>query len=245
MRFHLTTILTAVIILTANPIYAANTTRETWQVSWPGHACTMVLTYDKADLAGPAKPNSACRGILSKVRSFVYTDEQRNMMILFRKTGARGAIIGQFDKLSSNRMKGQIGDGTPASMMMSRSSSTTINLGESSSNSGSSGSQAADCIQYSNRSGCARKVDLKNPKVATFQTVNMRILSRLKVFPFSGGNGFAQDQLARKGSCVKVKTCEQAFSGNSDWCEIVLPDGFFTGWVKRQDEDFVYMKKGC
>jgi len=235
---------------------AANLTHETWQVTWPGQSCTLVLSYDKATMSGKVTVKRPCGRTLRKVKSFVYTDGRKSEMILFRRPGARGAVLGNFSKQGRNRMQGGIGDGIGASMFMSQSSSVTTNssanitlggitLGGITLGGAPAGSASADCVLYSDRSGCAGRADLKNPKVPTFDKISMRALSKLKIYPFSGGNGFAKSEVVARNACVKVKKCESSFGGKGDWCQVVLSDGFFTGWVKRQDEDFVYLQKGC
>jgi len=222
---------------------AANRTKETWNVKWAGGRCTLVLSYDNADMAGNVRVKK-CARTLRKVRSFAYVDDAKSEMILFSRPGAKGDIIADFAEAGRNRMHGLIGDGVEAKMFMSASSSVTVN-GGSSFTAGSGGSGGASCVQYADRSGCADRVDKKNPRVPTFETISMLSMSRLKIYPFSGGSGIAKSDVVPAGSCIKVKKCEAAFGGKGDWCEIVLPDGFFTGWVKRQDSDFVYLQKGC
>ncbi len=239
-----TNLLAALVL--AGAANAGNITRETWKATWPGNRCTLQLTYDKADMAGDVVVEKPCGKELRKVRSFVYSDDSRSEMLLFARPGARGDIVGGFSKSGRNRMDGLIGDGVEASLFLSASSSVTMNGGINPSSNGNGGSSAgASCVQYSDRSGCADRVDTKNPRVPTFQSIEMLSLSHLKIYPFSGGNGFAKKESVAQYQCVTVKRCETASGGKGDWCEIVLSDGFFTGWVKRQDADFVYLQKGC
>jgi hypothetical protein len=214
--------------------------KETWDAKWAGQKCTLVLSYDKAKLAGPVKVKNGCGKALRRVKSFVYTDAKRSQMILFTKKNARGAPVGSFDKAGKKSYKGMIGDGTSAKMFRSAISTVTVSVGLNAS-SGGTGSQ--DCIRYANRQKCARDADLKNPKIPTFKTIEMQALANQSIFPFSGGNGFARDESVVKGASVTVKKCERAFNSDEDWCEVVLSDGFFTGWVKRMDSGKVYLRE--
>ena len=224
-----------------SPVEAANETKETWAASWGNKTCKLILTYDAADLAGRVETLNPCAKPLRKARSFVYTDGSRSHMILFSRPGAKGAILGSFDRTGENNMQGDIGTGNDVSLFLSASSSVTIN---SSTTTGSaSGSQ--QCVQYADNHSCARSSDLKNPKIETFNTIEMTSLASQDIYPFSGGRGFAKDEKAVRGACMTVKKCEQAFNSSQMWCEVVLSDGFFTGWVKRMDDDFVYLRKGC
>jgi hypothetical protein len=239
MRFITAAWISFVFLASAIPSYAANKTTETWEAKWPGGSCTLVMSYDTADLAGSVKVIKPCGKILRKVKSFVYTDDSREHMILFAKKKARGAMVGSFDRSGKNRLEGLIGDGETATMFLGSSSSVTINSGVSA---GSSQSNSQSCRYYSGSQQCARDADLKNP---TFKTVKMTSMVNQDIFPFSGGKGFAKDERAGRGMCMVVKKCETAFNSSEDWCEVVLSDGFFTGWVKRMDADFVYLRKGC
>ncbi len=234
----------SIVLGISTSVTAGNRTRETWRVSWPGNNCTLILTYDKADMAGNVKVKKPCGRVLRKVKSFVYTSEDRENLILFRRTGAAGTILGNFAKIGRNRMRGIIGDGDEASLFLSKMSSVTTSSSFSI-DTGDSGTDSQPCVRYSDRSGCADRVDLKNPKIPRFQTIDMRILTRAKIFPFSGGRGFAQKEVAIEGACMKVEECEKDFNSNEMWCRVILSGGFFTGWVKRQDDNFVYMSQGC
>ncbi len=86
---------------------------------------------------------------------------------------------------------------------------------------------------------------MKNPSIPAFQTIRMKALAPQPIYPFSGGKGIAKSEKVTRGSCLEVKKCERAFNSSEDWCEMVLSDGFFTGWVKRQDTDWVYLRQGC
>ena len=89
------------------------------------------------------------------------------------------------------------------------------------------------------------KSELKNPKIRFGDPIDMLALANQKIYPFSGGKGFPKDERMQAGACYQVKKCERAFGSDEDWCEVVLEDGFFTGWVKRMDDDQVYLSKGC
>ncbi|NOX73182.1 MAG: hypothetical protein GXP03_06035 [Alphaproteobacteria bacterium] len=214
--------------------------KETWDAKWAGQKCTLVLSYDKAKLAGPVKVRGGCGKALRKVKSFVYTDAAHSQLILFSKKNARGAMIGSFDKAGKKSFKGMIGDGTSAKMFRTAISTVTVSVGVTAS-SGSTGTQ--DCIRYANRQKCAGAADLINPNIPTFKTIEMQALADQSIFPFSGGNGFAKDESVVKGARVVVKRCERAFNSNEDWCEMVLSDGFFTGWIKRMDTGKVYLRE--
>jgi len=220
------------------PAYAANQTTEIWQITWDGGRCELVLNYSTDDMAGTATPKN-CSKALRKVRSFVYTDDDQREMILFRRNNAQGAILGQFDKSGRNEMEGLIGDGEPAEMFLASKTSTTLNV-----NTGGNAGSNADCVTYTS-GGCARKSDLNNPDIRFGDPIEMEMLANAKIYPFSGGRGFPKDEKAARGQCLSVKKCEQAFSSDDHWCEVVLSDGFFTGWVLRKDDDTVYLRKGC
>ncbi len=220
---------------------AANQTKETWQVSWDGGKCTIVLDYDAATLMGTVKRKNGCGKLMRKVKSFVYTDESRAEMILFTRRKAKGPMLGSFDKTGKNTMDGMIGDGEPATMFKSASSSVTINLGGNATTDDS----GANCVRYANNRSCAIAQDLKDPSIPTFQTMRVEILADQPTFPFSGGRGIAGNESVANGSCREIKKCEKAFNSNEHWCEVVLDGGFFTAWIKRQDDDWVYLRKGC
>lgn len=224
-----------------SPVFAANETKETWVANWGNKSCKLILTYDSADLAGKVETLNPCAKPMRKARSFVYADDARNHMILFSRPGAKGAILGSFDRAGENNMQGDIGTGSMVSLFLSSSTSVTVN----SSVSVGSDSGSEDCVRYAHNQSCARFSDLKNPKIETFKTIEMTSLANQDIFPFSGGGGFAKDESAVRGACMTVKKCEQAFNSSEMWCEVVLSDGFFTGWVKRMDDDFVYLRKGC
>ncbi len=226
-----------------SPAQAANQTTETWQAKWSGGSCTLILNYDVANLAGPVSVQKPCSKALRKAKSFVYTDAKRKHMVLFSRKGGKGKILANFQRSSKNNLKGNIGNTKGATMFLSASSSVSVNV-DTTVNTGNSGS-AANCVRYANNQKCARPADLKNPKIEVFKTINMRSLAKQDIFPFSGGNGFAKDEKMARGACTVVKKCEQAFNSTEMWCEVVLSDGFFTGWVKRMDDDFVYLRKGC
>lgn len=237
----------SLIIFNGLSAQAGTRIKETWDVKWAGQKCTLVLSYDKAKQAGSVKVRPGCGKTLRKVKSFVYTDEAHNQMILFSKKKARGAMIGNFDKVSQKRFKGIIGDGISAGMFRSEISTVTVTTGTTinSETGTNSDTDTQDCIRYANRQKCARNVDLKNPNIPTFQTIKMKALADQSIFPFSGGHGFAKDETVVKGACLVVKRCEKAFNSKDDWCEVVLSDGFFTGWVKRMDTSKVYLRESC
>ena len=220
---------------------AANQTRETWKVSWSNGTCTIVLKYDVAKLSGPVKRKGACDKLLRKVKSFVYTDESRTEMILFTRRKAMGPMLGSASKVGKNTMEGFMGDGEPVSMFKAASSSTTFSFGSNDTIDDS----GTNCVRYANTRNCAIAQDLKDPSIPTFQTQKVMILADQKTFPFSGGDGIARDESVTRGSCREIKKCEKAFGSNEHWCEVVLDGGFFTAWIKRQDDDWVYLRKGC
>ncbi len=222
---------------------AGTRTTETWQATWPGSKCTIVLKYDESRLQGPARPRGNCGKEMRKVKSFVYTDETKTHMVLFTRKGAKGPMLGAFDRTSENSMSGMIGDGEPTEMFKSSSSSVTVDLGGTTG--GTTGDDGADCVRYANNRNCAIAQDLKDPKIPAFQTITVRILDDQPTYPFSGGRGIATDEPVARGTCRQIKKCEKAFNSNEHWCEIVKSDGFFTAWVKRQDDDWVYLRKGC
>jgi hypothetical protein len=228
--------LTVFALLGAGAAEAANDTRETWQAAWGGGTCTLTLTYDLADLQGRVRVGRPCGGELVAAKSFVYTDDSRSQMILFARPGARGAMIGSFEATGQGRMQGLIADGVPAEIVLTERSSTGITIGGTAS--------TGACIRYAD-GGCARSADLKNPDIRFGQPAQMRALGQLTIFPFSGGKGFAKDEVVAPGQCRMVKKCETAFGTTEDWCEVILEDGFFTGWVRRQDANFVYLRTGC
>jgi hypothetical protein len=229
-------------VMTASTASAGNETREVWQAFWEDGECMLVLKYDSADMAGTVKRQNPCGGLLRKVKSFVYTDGSRSQLILFSGKNATGAMLGNFDSAGSGEMEGLVGDGEYAELYMSESSSSstssivTINI-----NTGSSG----DCIEYAEGNGCAEKGDMRNPKIQFGSKISMVSLINQQIFPFSGGKGFAKDETAGEFQCMEVKKCETAFNSSEDWCEVVLSDGFFTGWVKRADDNYIYLAKGC
>jgi hypothetical protein len=229
-------VLALVSLVLAGAATAQNRTIEIWQATWDGARCTLVLTYDLARLQGNVETRRPCGRTLGKVASFVYTDERRDHMILFARPGARGDILGSFEATGQGRMEGVIGDGLVTVLVMTERSSTTLGTGTTQGN--------ADCIRYAD-GGCARPADLKNPDIPFGSPAPMRALGRLDIYPFSGGKGFKKDETVTPGQCRSVKKCETAFGTDEDWCEVILSDGFFTGWVRRQDANFVYLRKGC
>jgi hypothetical protein len=231
-----------VFIALLTPVHAANQTTETWQAKWAGGSCTLVMSYDVAKLAGPVSVQKPCSKALRKAKSFVYTDGKRKHMVVFAEKGGKGKILASFDRSGKNKLKGKIGNTGGVTMFLSSSSSVSVNVGAGAS---ANSSNAASCVRYANNQKCARKADLKNPKIEVFKTINMRSLAKQSIFPFSGGGGFANDEKMAKSACMVVKKCEQAFNSSEMWCEVVLSDGFFTGWVKRMDDNFVYLRKGC
>lgn len=243
MRFSFIASITALFFGILAPVNAATQVTETWEVDWDGGSCIFVFNYDKAEMAGPVRVQKPCGGLLRKVKSFVYTDSKRRELILFNRKNARGDPVAIFEKSGRNEMDGYAGDGEPVSMFNTSSSTMSVNSGLSSQGSASSGS--ADCIVYADSGSCVNSADRKNPKIPTFKKINMRALAGQSIYPFSGGKGFAKDESADGGACYEVKKCERAFNSSEDWCEIVLSDGFFTGWVKRMDDEQVYLRKGC
>jgi hypothetical protein len=228
-------------LLLAFPAVAAKVSTETWQVQWASSGCVLVFSYDDNELVGKVSVKKPCGKALRKVRSFAYSNGKRRHVEIFSGKRANGTLIGAFDRHGKNKMIGVIGDGDSASMFLSATTSSSVNFGSSD----NSGSNLEACVRYANNRACAVAQDAKNPKIASFKTIRMRSLSEQSIFPFSGGNGFAKDEKLARGECREVKKCERAFNSKEDWCEVVLEDGFFTGWVKRQDDDWVYLRQGC
>jgi len=239
----------ATFLAIASSAWSGTRVKETWRASWAGGKCTLVLKYDLDLLQGSAKPRGFCAKLMKGVKSLVYTDETRSQMMMFGRPGAQGPLLGAFDKTGTNNMAGTFGDGESVSLFKSSSSSFGINVGTGAISGTGTAIPVAPveggCVRYKDSRGCVIAQDKKDPKIPAFQTIRLRALGDQSIFPFSGGQGIAKDESVAGGSCVVVKRCEKAFNSNEHWCEIVLSDGFFTGWVKRQDDDWVYLRHGC
>lgn len=228
-------------LLTISSATAAGTLTETWQVKWGNTSCVLVFSSDTASLIGTVKVQKPCGKTLRKVRSFAYSNANRTRVELFSRANAKGTLIGAFNRANKSNMAGMIGDGDSATMFLTATSSVSVTVTAG----GNSGANTGKCVRYANNRTCAVAQDQKDPAIPAFKTIRMRSLSSQTIFPFSGGSGFAKDEKLARGECREIKKCEKAFNSTEHWCEVVLKDGFFTGWIKRQDDDWVYLRQGC
>lgn len=224
----------AAMVLLAGPALAEEKVREVWQAEWDGGRCTLVLDYDSGDMAGKVSIRRPCGGLLRGVKSFAYLDDAQAEMVFLSAPGQRGDVIGHFEEDGRAAMIGLAGDGEPVALFLVEQTRRSARV--------TTGGATGGCVRYAD-GGCADKADLKNPKIRFGDTIEMYAHEALDIFPFAGGKGFKKDERVAEGSCREVKRCRAAEGG--DWCEVVLEDGFFTGWVKRMDRNRVYLSRGC
>jgi len=249
-----TIIISLLAVFIALPAFSGTRVKETWQADRSGGSCKLTMNYTMEKLSGQVSTAAGCNAPLRKAKSFAYTDGSRTHMVLFARKNLKGKTLATFSG-SGNNMQGNASTGDAVRMFKSSSSSTStsasvnINITTNSGNGGGTGGvkvAKAGCITYANRKKtCASAADVQNPKIPVFQTIRMKVLANQKMYPFSGGKGIARDESVKKGSCRKVRKCEQAFNSNEMWCEIAYPDSLMTGWVKRMDDKYVYLRKGC
>ncbi|GEM_PF-1815536 len=221
---------------------AGTTTVETWATTQPGgNPCILTVTLPATTAAnGSVSAGSRCKGALKKVDTIAYVGGKKRDIILQDTSGSTRTLVTLRRK--KNKLVGTQSGGAKLTFALTTTVTTTSSVAVTS---GSGTGTKQKCLSYVGNNRCVRATDARNPLIPAFQTIEMKFLTRQNIFPFSGGSGFAKDEKAKKGSCYKVKKCERAFNSTEDWCEIVLSDGFFTGWVKRADANTVYMRSGC
>ena len=214
---------------------AGDDVTEVWGAFWDTGQCTLILSYDSDDMAGDVEIQRPCGGLMRGIRSFAYTDESASEIVLFSRRGQRGDLIGSLSDVGGDVMEGFVGDGEPVAMELIEA------YAEGNGGGGNTGGSGA-CVQYAD-GGCVDSADRSNPNIRFGSTLDMFAHADLDIFPFSGGSGFKKDEYVAHGECRQVKRCDSR--NGEDWCEVVLSDGFFTGWVKRQAKGKVYLSQGC
>ena len=225
--------------LTAWPLSAANRSTETWDATWPGGSCTIDLTFERDGFDGEADPRRKCGKLLRKARSFQYPTPARNTLVLFSRKKGRGKPLVILSRSDPATLQGVIKDQPVIFRLTAQSNLRGINLDVPRQG------NAATCLTYANNQACVVTQDLENPAIPAFDAIEMQVLKRLKIYPFSGGKGIPEDDKLERGSCQIVKKCETAFNSTEDWCEVELEAGGITGWVLRRDDQQVFLRTGC
>ncbi len=106
---------------------------------------------------------------------------------------------------------------------------------------GSGSTEARACRRYYGTATCADPYDIGKPPMQNFRG-SLETLTRMNV-RFMRTVDSSIVGTIDAGMCVEVRDCMTGFNRDQLWCEVRVNDR--TGWMLKEDADFVYSRNSC
>ena len=169
-----------------------------------------------------------------------FSSENGGNTILLYSVGGT-TLIGRFDRAPDGSYDGIIDDGEPARLFFMGRMQIDAQPVPQVLPPAPNTPAGQGCLVYYDSRLCARPEDVGAPRLTagpgalqTLTTMNVRFLP--------GANSSIIGKL-QVGTCIETTNCREAPFNGGLWCEVRLD--FRTGWILKQDDEFVYSRNGC
>jgi hypothetical protein len=219
----------------SSPARAENAVYEKWQVYMGNSNCQVSLRRWEGALEGFFDSAGDCPSTLRAVKSFTFTDERREHLILFADEQMQ-TMIGDASVNGSGILEGMIGDGETLLLQPLEVSDIGVAQEEQ---------DDVDCRFYAHDETCASANDDQILSISGFDKVFRWTLVEQQAYAFSKQRGFANSQRVPQGACVQVTRCEWDDAKLIKWCEVRYNNNMMSGYIRQRDVNYVYLAEGC
>ena len=224
------------------PITSARAqTPAVWELKAGTSVCRVAF------VKGPIAPgiqrlqvNQPCTGIFAGFIGWS-SAKKGHQINLYGLTGGQTALAARADMERPGSFVGQTIAGVPFTMMIPKAAGATPPPTARQPVAQVKPNPA--CRVMRDTGACAQPSDIGPPRFPpglpkkSSITPVVRLDIRFLANPASSSVGQADREV-----CIQVSECKESFDGTV-WCE--TPSGNTSGWVLKQDKDFVYARNGC
>jgi len=213
-----------------------------WNLSAFGESCEMAFTNNKIGGGRQAmKIGPVCTQNLSEITGWADNESGEGFSLFVGNTPV-AALFWRNNQLWEGNVRVDF-DGNPsdAPVRMDLIGILKDEGASQHSNSVSRNSEVvsnSNCKKYFDNKRCAQKEDIGKIKSGALET-----LARMNV-------RFIPDRKSnlvttiRPRTCSKVSNCTESFINKEIWCKVKI-DKFKSGWILKEDGNFVYSRDGC
>ena len=212
---------------------------DIWGLQAQGDVCRITFTQQglAAGINRVLHHDGGCMAGMGSVAGYSSSNGGNTLMLY----DAGAQMIGRIDKETDSYWVGMIGDGTPMEMsyMGQGPRPGQAAAPQPPAQSPNMGSVSA-CLKYYDSRACADPRDQGDPVAQGIGA--LQTLTRMNV-RFLGNTNSQVIGTLERGTCIDTSGCRKDPFGDGLWCEIKLD--YKTGWILKQDAEFVYSQNGC
>ena len=241
----LSAVLAGAFLLFSLPGPARAQTVDVWGLQAYGDVCR--ISFDRSPVAAGifavVQHDMGCLGGLDNISG--WSANNGGQSILLYTTAFGTTVVGRLDREANGNYTGVVDDGTPVSMVfmgqMSMNAAPTPQPPVFGGTLGGGSTEARACRRYYGTATCADPYDIGKPPMQNFRG-SLETLTRMNV-RFMRTVDSSIVGTIDAGMCVEVRDCMTGFNRDQLWCEVRVNDR--TGWMLKEDADFVYSRNSC
>lgn len=193
-------------------------------------------------IARLVRHSEECRGGGNSIDGYSLNNDGNTILVYTVAGGLQ--VLGRFDREGDGSYVGMMDDGVPARLwfmgrMDMQSAAAPRQPGKPAA--AAKGQQARTCTAYVDSGRCAETWDLGAPEFVGGRS-SITTLARMDVRFLNNPTSRVIDSV-EQGQCIDTTACREAPFKGGLWCEVRV--GNFSGWVLKQDDQFVYARNGC